>query len=384
MSWRTIRSFGVVCSGWMAMALPALADPRGDPAPAGGEQHLWTCDESAQVVEFRTSSARLSREARAELREIAVWAKDDAARSVRLRGMTDRSGTARGNAKLSERRANAVKSYLTTQGVDPMRVTTVGHTDDELKDDVDNRRAVAVVTCTVSPMAQAPAPPLAPVVVAEAPPLDVPPPPPPLAAPAEPPPMELPASMPDSPPVETRQSPVSGIGIGAMVGGGVTGFYDKQARAFTGAGPSWDARITVGTRMPIAFEGAYTGSAQNISALGINDNALIVGHGAEGALRFNLTRMAIQPFLFGGLGWTRYDLRRTPENTSSLRRSDDILTVPFGAGITARVARGLLLELRATGRAAFHDDLMDAAYANTGEDARLHSWNAGGRLGWEL
>jgi hypothetical protein len=126
------------------------------------------------------------------------------------------------------------------------------------------------------------------------------------------------------------------------------------------------------------------GSAQNISALGINDNALIVGQGAEAALRINLTRMAVQPYLFGGVGWTRYQLRRTAENTSSLRGTDDILTAPFGAGLAVRVAAGLLLDLRATGRAAFYDDLMDGAYANTGEDARLHSWNLGGRLGWEF
>jgi hypothetical protein len=67
-----------------------------------------------------------------------------------------------------------------------------------------------------------------------------------------------------------------------------------------------------------------------------------------------------------------------------LRGSDNILTVPFGAGLAARVARGLLLDLRATGRAAFYDNLMDGVYANTAEDARLHSWNVGGRLGWEF
>jgi len=380
MGWRTIRSLGVVCSTWMALTLPVFADPPGDFVPAGsGQQYLWTCNESPRVIEFRISSARLSREAKAELREIAVWAKEIPVRSVRLRGMTDRSGTGGGNAKLSERRANAVKSYLTTQGMPPMRVTTVGHTDDELKDDIDNQRAVSVVTCTVLPMEQRP--PLAPIAVASpAPPIEVPS----LAVAAPPAPLDLPASMPDNAPLVTRRGPMSGIGIGAMVGGGLTGFYDEQTRAFTDAGPSWDARITVGTRLPIALEGAYMGSAQNISGLGINDDALIVGHGVEGALRLNLTQRTIQPYLFGGVGWTRYQLQRTPENTSSLRRSDDVLAVPFGAGLAARVARGLLLELRATGRAAFYDNLMDGASVNTEQDARLHSWNTGGRLGWEF
>jgi hypothetical protein len=158
MSCRTLPSFGVVCAV-MAMTHTALADPPGDPAQAGGDQNVWNCNQSGEQVEFRTSSARLSPEARATLEPIAVWARHDPARSVRLRGMTDDSGSARDNAKLSARRAEAVKSYLTRLGVDPMRVTTVGHADDELKDDVDNRRAVSVVTCSVARLAQTVPPP---------------------------------------------------------------------------------------------------------------------------------------------------------------------------------------------------------------------------------
>jgi OmpA family len=373
-----VSLLGVVWVG-MAMTVPALADPAGGPTPVGPQTTETTCNEQPKDVEFRISSTRLSPEAKVALNRTAIWAKDDPTRSVRLRGMTDRSGSARTNAKLSERRAAAVKSYLTRLGVDPVRVTTVGHTDDELKDESDNRRAVSVVTCTVAAMVQAPAPP-EPMAAVE----PVPAPPEVTATPV-PAPMYLPAAMPDSPPaVESSSGPMSVIGVGAMVGGGLTGFLDKQARAFTENGPSWDARVTVGTRLPIAVEGAYMGSAQNISALGINDNALIVGQGAEAALRINLSRMAVQPYLFGGAGWTRYQLRRTTANTSSLRGTDDILTAPFGAGLAARVAAGLLLDLRATGRAAFYDDLMDGAYANTGEDARLDSWNLGGRLGWEF
>jgi len=380
-----MRLLGVVCSTWMALTLPALAAGPGDTAPASSRRNLWACNESAGLVEFRAGSARLSPEAKTTLGQIVIWASDDPTRSVRLRGMTDRSGNVRANAKLSERRAKAVKSYLKRRGVDPMRVSTVGHKHDETKDDVDNQRAVGIVTCRVTPMNPLMAGPAGPMLVVEpTPPIaELPPPPAPVAAPAPVGPIDLPATMPASPPVQTPRGR-SGIGIGAMVGGGLTGFVDKDARAFIGTGPSWDARITVGTRRPVAFEGAYTGSAQNISALGITSNALIVGNGAEAALRLNLTRVALQPYLFGGLGWTRYQLRRTPENSSSLRGSDDILTVPFGAGLAARVARGLLFDLRATGRAALYDNLMDGVYADTAENARLHSWNVGGRLGWEF
>jgi hypothetical protein len=350
MSLRAIRSFGAVCSAWMALTLPALANAPADAGMAGSGRRLLICSGgSAGVVQFGTRSARLSPAAKAALAQIAIWARDDSSRSVRLWAMTDRSGNARANAKLSQRRGKAVESYLESRGLDLTQVTALGHTSDERVDEIDNQRAVNsqrtvnLVTCSTPSLIEAPRP----------------------------------------PPVETPRGPRSGVGIGVTVGGGLTGFVDEQARAFVGTGPSWDARITIGTRLPVAFEGAYTGSAQDISAPGIN-KAILLGNGAEGALRLNLTQIALQPYLFGGLGWTRYEVHGTSETSWTSQRTDYILTVPFGAGIAARVAAGLLLDLRVTGRAAFGNDLMDGASTNTGRDARLHSWNFGGRLGWEF
>jgi hypothetical protein len=139
--------------------------------------------------------------------------------------------------------------------------------------------------------------------------------------------------MPASSPVETRSGPISGIGVGATVCGGLTGFVDQQARAFTDAGPSWEARITVGTRLPIAIEGAYVGLAQNIDALGVDDNALIVGHGAEGAVRLNLTRIAVQvPGVAPASASRRRRTARPVSRPGSKRRS------PSG-GLSAHPAR---------------------------------------------
>jgi hypothetical protein len=178
--------------------------------------------------------------------------------------------------------------------------------------------------------------------------------------------------------------PMTRIGVGAMLGGGVTGFIDEQSRAFTDPGGSWEARASVGTRSWLALEAAYVGKSQNISALGLDSDANLIGNGAEATARFNFTRRAIQPYVFGGVGWEHYTLQKTGENTSSLRESDDVMTVPAGVGVSFRLARSLLLDVRGTARATFDDELMDGPYANTGQDARLHSWNAGARLGWEF
>jgi hypothetical protein len=157
MNRKCLSSIAVVFTS-MALALPALAEPP-DAAPADGERTVSTCDESGTLVEFRASSTRLSPAAKVALAELAIWAKDSRARSIRLRGMTDGSGSVRANATLSKQRAEAVRSYLMRQGVDPMRVSAVGHDDEVATDGDENRRAVSVVTCLAAPMALVTEPP---------------------------------------------------------------------------------------------------------------------------------------------------------------------------------------------------------------------------------
>jgi outer membrane protein OmpA-like peptidoglycan-associated protein len=158
MNWSKVSLLGVLWTG-MAMTVPARAGPMSDATPASAQPREATCNEQEDDVEFGVGSTLLSFEAKLALNQTAIWANGDPTRLVRLRGMTDRSGNARANAKLSERRAAAVKSYLTRLGVDPLRITTVGHAGEGLKHDSDNRRAVSVVTCTIAALAQAPAPP---------------------------------------------------------------------------------------------------------------------------------------------------------------------------------------------------------------------------------
>jgi hypothetical protein len=143
----------------------------------------------------------------------------------------------------------------------------------------------------------------------------------------------------------------------------------------------WDARLMFGSRLPIAIEGAYVGSVQNIDALGLSTDSLLVSNGVEGTLRINLTRMRVQPYLFGGVGWARYQLSNTATNTSSVLGRDDIGTVPLGAGLSARLGTAFIVDARGTYRATFDDDLMRAqALSNN----TMQSWSAAGRIGFEF
>ena len=178
--------------------------------------------------------------------------------------------------------------------------------------------------------------------------------------------------------------PPSRIGIEATVGAGPIGFIDEAARSATQTGAAWDARMMFGSRLPIAIEGAYVGSVQNIEALGLSTNSLLLGNGLEGTLRVNLTRARVQPYLFGGVGWTHYQLTNAQTNTSSLRVDDDVGTVPLGAGLSARLGTLFILDIRGTYRATFSDQLFQAQALNTGGSNSMQTWNAAGRVGFEF
>jgi hypothetical protein len=423
-STRSVWSSGLA----LGLLLPPLAAWAGDPPVDGQAAAPPSCDMSAKVVEFSSSSTRLSPDAKRVLDDAADWIRSSDDRTLRLRGPAE-GAAATSESKLHQRRLTAVTNYLARKGVAPKRIAASDLPSGPAAHAGTKSSVVEIETCQAAVAMQGPAtpPPAAPVVAtspvadptldqprapavppdsAALPPL--PPPPPPVATlpnstdrtgsgapalttiPTPPVAMDTPPAQPGpmnpapAAPTEPSDRPHSRVGVGTTIGGGVIGFVDDKARAFTEPGGSWETRVTAGTREWLALEAAYVGSAQNISALGLGNNARLIGNGAEGDLRVNLTRQMVQPYLFGGLGWDHYQLNMSGSNTSSLRDKDDVLTVPFGAGLSLRVARGLLIDVRATGRAAFYDDLMDGPYAASGQDAKLHSWNLAGRLGWEF
>ncbi|MDR2926016.1 MAG: OmpA family protein [Azoarcus sp.] len=75
---------------------------------------------------FDFNQALLKPEGRTALDNVAAQAKQLQLEVVIVTGHTDRIGGDAYNQRLSERRAAAVKSYLTDQGIDPSRVYTEG------------------------------------------------------------------------------------------------------------------------------------------------------------------------------------------------------------------------------------------------------------------
>ena len=184
----------------------------------------------------------------------------------------------------------------------------------------------------------------------------------------------------DSQPGPVHRSLISPTGAGMFVGGGFEDFTDNNMRSMTGGAGYWSARIVGGMRRLVGTEAAYIGNARNIDALGLNSNAHLISNGAEGALRLNIPIVSanqmslVEPFGFVGLGWSHYSISNTNINTSNVASTDDIMTMPFGAGLAFGYG-GLMADARFTYRKTYYNDLVTGG-------GNLDTWGVGGQIGF--
>jgi hypothetical protein len=382
-------ALGVVLGGGVAVAAP---ESGGSDTSAQEDQSssgdTAGCKEAGVTVTFASGSTNINARGRTSLNAVAKWAKGEPGRTIRVDGYTDKTGNAEKNKVLSEKRADSVRTYLMAKGIDADRIVATGHGEETERPDLKNTRAVAVTACEPPKTAAAPPPeekPAEPAPVAETVP-EVPPPPPPptvVETPPPPPPVVINNTMPA--PAPRSDVPASEIGVGVTLGGGAVGFWKDGTKSFVDIGGTWDVRATLGTRLPIAFELAYVGTAQGMNALGLDTNAILLGSTAEGDVRINILRGRVQPYVFGGVGYTYYRITNTAIATSDLQRTDNVLEVPFGAGLSWRLGQALLLDVRGTGRLTYFDELFqNAATATNAGNSRLYNWMGTAHLGWEF
>jgi outer membrane protein OmpA-like peptidoglycan-associated protein len=78
-------------------------------------------------IYFDFDKASFKTESYAELNKLEAMMKQNSSTKVEIGGHTDVVGTKDFNKQLSVRRANAVRAFLTSKGIDPRRVTAVGY-----------------------------------------------------------------------------------------------------------------------------------------------------------------------------------------------------------------------------------------------------------------
>ncbi len=179
----------------------------------------------------------------------------------------------------------------------------------------------------------------------------------------------------------------SDIGVGIILGGGISSFTDRDMRDTMTRDVQglWDARIALGTHTPLGIELGYVGTAAGIKTLSGQTNGTLVGTAGEAALRLNfLPHFAVDPYIFAGVGWQRYDVNNMHFATADtgMKQTEDIAEFPMGAGIAFRDTSGFTVDLRGTFRAAASNGLLVDPTSNHYAD--LHTWEASGALGYEF
>lgn len=100
---------------------------RAQPARTPSEPPRFVLD----GVFFDTNSATLTHESYNRLDRVVEYMRHKPDARIRIAGHTDNVGDAGQNRRLSERRAESVRQYLITQGIDGTRIEAVGYGDQQ-------------------------------------------------------------------------------------------------------------------------------------------------------------------------------------------------------------------------------------------------------------
>ena len=106
---------------------------------------------SSNVLYFAYDKSDVNSEGRAKIRNLAKIINKEGL-NVRIEGHCDERGTREYNLALGERRANSVKEFLVSLGVEPGRITTISYGKERPAADgstseawAENRRSVTIV-----------------------------------------------------------------------------------------------------------------------------------------------------------------------------------------------------------------------------------------------
>ena len=334
-------------------------------------------------MSFSTGSTVLDTNGQGALNGVATWMKADSKRTLHLHGYADTTGNSEANLVLSEKRAEAVKTYLVSQGVDASQITTVGRGEDVADQLPANGRTVTFLACkpaAASAEAEAPA-------AAEpaAPPPEAPPPAvavvPAVVEPV-PVPVETPAAT--APP---KYTPPSKLGLAFMVGGGYEDFANNEMEI----GPTPAEPGTSGSSPGRGWNHRCRGSVRRLGARGFQslgataNNPTLISNGVEGNLRLNapITKgnSLFEPYAIAGVGWAQYHISNYNSNTQALSdfsaTNDNVLTVPLGAGFTYGY-KALMLDVRGTYSPTYYNNLLQGTNGN----GTLNTWGVGGNIGF--
>lgn len=166
------------------------------------------------------------------------------------------------------------------------------------------------------------------------------------------------------------------------IGAGASQFVRRRLGDEVSTAVSWDARLVIGTRTPIAFELEYLGSLakeHDPFAGAFPAGAKLTTSQVGGNARFNLLRGRVQPFFTAGAGWINFhsfsrDVALVA--ASHFRHDANAAVFPFGAGLAGYFGRHAVIEARAS------YELVTGAREFTNQPVRPDLWVAQLSGGW--
>jgi peptidoglycan-associated lipoprotein len=156
---RKFRSAGVIATLFAGLALSACAskpavDSLASGAAAPGSQQDFVVNVGDRVF-FETDQTDLTGQARSTLDKQAQWLQQYGNYTFTIEGHADERGTREYNIALGARRAQNVRDYLASRGINPGRMRTVSYGKERpvaVCNDIScwsqNRRAVTVLGAT--------------------------------------------------------------------------------------------------------------------------------------------------------------------------------------------------------------------------------------------
>jgi peptidoglycan-associated lipoprotein len=146
----------------VALSMGACANKNGMGGPDGGMANAATPGSPQDFVVnvgdrvfFESDQTELSPQATATLDKQAQWLQSYSRYSFTIEGHADERGTREYNIALGARRAQSVRSYLASRGIDPSRMRTISYGKERpvaVCNDIScwsqNRRAVTVLNAS--------------------------------------------------------------------------------------------------------------------------------------------------------------------------------------------------------------------------------------------
>jgi peptidoglycan-associated lipoprotein len=157
---RLFRAFGLVAMLAASLAVSACANKDNQVGGAGGGAAVPGSQQDFVVnvgdrVFFETDSTELTPQARATLDSQVQWLQRYSQYTFTLEGHADERGTREYNIALGARRAQTVREYLASRGINPQRMRTISYGKERpvaVCDDIScwsqNRRVVTVLNAS--------------------------------------------------------------------------------------------------------------------------------------------------------------------------------------------------------------------------------------------